>query len=364
MNSRVSKQLLTGSVIGLLSLASSFTATAHGNHKHGQQNLQTAEFVVLQVTKQGPQIKRIHSDGRAQVLYTVPKGDRLFQLAHSPDKPLLLISYLKKETSEQGIWQLEYNPDGKANEDPSTGLSAVLVDKDPNTFYFDPLLQHDGDGVYFISAQIDEKTNRASKNLRLSHYNPEDGQQKLIAKNATHPSFSEQGKYLTWLERNSGTSEVNVMRTDTSQIRRFQITHPKTIVRFAKVNEQLNSLFFFSNKEQLLAQALRFSQWSAFDLLIPKANAHSGHKHADSFGWQLPLDNNDISQSQLSWEVQDIRAFDISPDGKQVAWLNSDGLHIVDIASKKNLKTIRNPNYWKLVYVHQLFNRSIKNKLR
>lgn len=349
----VNKHLLAGGLItlSLITFGIATKVMAHGNHNQGKTAV-NAEFVVLQVTKQGPQIKRIDTNGHEQVLYSVPKGDRLYQVQHAPNKPQLIISYQQKHSSLQGIWTLDYS---EKENNQSFSLSPVLVDKDPKTYFFDPLFGTNENGLYFVSAQIDEQTKRASKDLALKFYNTETRHQKLIAKNASHPSISGSGRFLSWIERHDNFGEVKVLKTGTEEVQTYRVTNSKTVVRFSKVNEQLNTLFFFSNREKLLAASMSTNRFSLSDFLLPTAHAHSGHKHADSFGWQISLDTSDLESSKQNWKVSDIRAFDISADGKHAAWLNSDGLSIVDVVTGKPLKTIKNPNYWKLVYLNSKY---------
>lgn len=372
-------------------LSFSVQIVAHDSHPHNEIASVNAEVVLFEVTKHGPQIKKLNlGKGTSQVLYSIPKGDKLYQLEHAPDKPELLLSYLKHATGQQGIWKLSYTPE---TEDSTVSeLTPIVVDKDPSTWFFDPLYhvekidkhknathhknsaqqkgrfqekthyQKEPGSIYFISARIDEKTLRASKDLTLKHLDLTSQEQTVIAKNARYPRVSNQGNYLSWIESINGTNAFKILDINNNQNNEFPIANPKLKVRFARINELHRSLFFFTNQQQLTARSF-IEEISDFEYLnfldnlsfFKKAWAHTGHKHRDYYGWQLPLDESSnttaIQDAQMLWQIEDVRAFDLSDNGKYAAWVNTDGLSIVDIQTKKPLFSRKNPNFWKLRWV-------------
>lgn len=351
---------IIGCLVILMGLMFSIQTIAHSDHNHEKSAPISAQLIVLEVTKQGPQIRKLElNNGNSQVLYTVPKGDKLFQFSHASGKPEMLISYLKKTTGEQGIWKLSYSP--HSEDSVSNKLVPILVDSDPVSWFFDPIYapvkNQSDNGMYFISASVDEKTQRASKDLSLNYINLSSMEQKLLANNARNPRVSEQGRYLSWIQSSKDLKSVNVLDIKTNKSQTFSVESAKSDIRHAMINDHTSSLLFFTDKEQLNANSF-FNNYNLLSALsiIKIAHAHTGHRHHDYFGWQLRLaDENkvisDANTAQL-WQVEDIRAFDISRNGKHAAWVNIDGLTIVDIDNQKTLFSINNPNFWKMRWIH------------
>lgn len=334
----------------LFSLLMGNQVLAHGDHNHSKKaSTSGGAFIVLQVTPQGPQIRYLQADGTSKLLYTIPKNDRLFQFEHAPDKPQLLLSYLQKSSGKQGIWTLDYSlQESESTAEKPLKLNPLLVNTVRDNWYFDPLYSYSSNHIYFVSADLDEKTGRASKNLTLMQYDLDSQQQTIIAQNASYPAQSEQGKYLTWITETDSHKAINVLDLNAGKTQSYAVDKNQLNLIFPQVNEHLNALFYFSNPKKNQAKL------NTGMSLFKKAFAHTGRKHLDFYGWQVSLKKADLSQAQHTWHVEDIRAFDISSNGKIAAYVNIDGIALLDIAAKKSLLSIKNPNIWKFRWVPEL----------
>ena len=315
---------------------------ADSRHKHeaGSAN----PLVLLESSRTGPLLKYLGSDGKLQTLYRIPKGARLFQFDHAhgdatTGKAEMLLAYGPQGKGEQGIWRFEYvlRPAQKA----TVRLTPVITDSDPNNWFFDPIYVPGTRNFYYISAKTKRNSNRATQDLQLWFYDAEKKRSVAVAKDASHPTMSETGEQLMWLNQHKASQSLTVLYHQNQKTRQIQLTEKLPSVHFPKISQALQAIFFLTTEKPTTVALPGF----------PQAFAHPGQQHKTWYAWQSPLDVSEIEQARLLWQAENVRDLQLHPNGKQLGYLTEKGLTLYTPENQTIDRIISGPNFWKFIWI-------------
>ncbi|BDX07428.1 hypothetical protein [Planctobacterium marinum] len=315
---------------------------ADGSHTHNAHV--TTPFVLLESSRTGPLLKYSGSDGKLQTLYRIPKGARLFQFDHAhvdttDKKAEMLLAYGPQGKGEQGIWRFEYVL--RTAQTATVRLTPVITDSDPDTWFFDPIYVPGTRNFYYISAKTNSDSKRASQDLAVWFYDAEAKRSKPIAKGASHPTISETGEQLMWLNQHNSAQSLTVLEHNNLKTRHIQFGDELPSLHFPKISHSLQSIFFLSTEKLTLATMPGFS----------KAFAHPGQQHKTWYAWQATSTSSDIQQARFLWQAENVRDMQLHPDGRQLGYLNEEGLTLYNAETQKGEKVLSGHNFWKFVWI-------------
>ncbi|MCC2605891.1 TolB-like translocation protein [Planctobacterium marinum] len=292
-------------------------------------------FIVLEASPDGPRIKHSDAQGSLQTLYRLKRGSQLFQFSHAQNRNEMLLAYAPARSGQQGIWRLEYQL--KTGENAAVRLTPLLTDKDPDSWFFDPLYQPKSNQFYYISAQMDSAGQRASKALALRRYDMVSGESTLVSEQASHPAVSESGQYLIWQQQTREETQLAILTQGHTSPSLVPLQKQSLKLHFPIVSEIQQALYFLSTEAPLFTA-------------LPGINhawAHPGSQHRDYYLWQLPVNATAFKKATLLWQTQEVRAMAMSPDGNAIGIVNDQGVHIVDPKTEKVSTVLSGRHYWK-----------------